>query len=108
MHDGENNTGVDFLASEMLSELKLQNKRKDRLILSLLAALVLVVVAFLLYLNQYDFSSSTTQEATGVYALIDSQGNMITADKVTDEQLNAFIEEVANGHGAGNDGETSD
>ena len=56
------------------------------------------------YLNQYDFSAtstitneySTVQTAEGVYAVIDSAGNVIGHD-LSAEQLTALMEELAHG-----------
>lgn len=100
----------DFIVSELLSELKAGNERKDerlrekdrllwRIILSATVAIVGIVAGFLIYLNQYDFSSSvtTTNTADGVYAVIDSEGNVITSD-LTEDQLNRLLE-VVDGEG---------
>lgn len=62
--------GTDFVVSELLSELKSENSRKDKQIQGLhrviaiitaiaLCATLLVVAGFLWYLNQYDFSATT-------------------------------------------------
>lgn len=101
--------GSDFIVSELLSELKEENIRKDRQIQGLsrtlkytiigaLIAVLVVVAAFLLYLNQYDFSSSetTTNNAEGVYAIVDSEGNVVGAD-FTAEEIQQMMEELNNG-----------
>lgn len=101
--------GQDFIVSELLSELKEASARKDTQIKSmhkLIAAIVLtaviailsVVGGFLWYLNQYDFSSTSTvaQTAEGVYALIDSEGNTIAWD-ITPEELQQMLEVIENG-----------
>lgn len=100
----------DFIVSELLSELKEENARKDSqlqrahktlfaTILAALLAILVVVGAFLWYLNLYDFTSSetitTTSNATGVYALIDSEGNVIASD-LTSEDIDKLVE-VING-----------
>lgn len=59
-----------------------------------LLAIVVVVIAFLLYLNQYDFTSSIEQN--GVYTLIDSEGNVISSD-IKPEQINEIMEIINNG-----------
>lgn len=106
----ENNTrqGQDFLVSELLSEQKAENERKSHTISFLIKVVVATIVgallavlltnfAYLLYLNQYDFSgtststTTTTNTADGVYAIVDSDGNVITSD-LTPEQLQALIE----------------
>ena len=101
--------GQDFIASELLSELKESSARKDnqiaqlhknfvKLVFAFVAALLLTVGGFLLYLNQYDFSSTSTVEnsAEGVYALIDSSGNTIAWD-ITPEQLNEIFKVIDDG-----------
>lgn len=81
----------DFLATELLHELKLENERKDRqlgnlhkilvgIVVGALCAILMVVGGFIWYLNQYDFESTSTQLATGVYAVVDSDGNVIAND----------------------------
>lgn len=105
-------SGTDFIVSELLSELKAENGRKDKQIQGLhkvvaiivsvaLSAVLLVVAGFLWYLNQYDFSSTTTENinnsAEGVYAIVDSEGNVIGSD-FTAEEIQNFLEGVtANG-----------
>ena len=110
------NTGTDFIVSELLSELKSENTRKDNQIKSLykvlaiavstaLVVVLAVVGAFLLYLNQYDFTSTTTEVVTntaeGVYAIVDSEGNVIGSD-YTAEDIQTFLKGV-NDSGTSND-----
>lgn len=103
--------GTDFIVSELLSELKTENERKERQIQRLnktlaativiaLSAVLLVVAGFLWYLNQYDFSATTTETITaeGVYAIVDSEGNVIGSD-FTAEEIQGFLEGVLNGDG---------
>lgn len=89
----------DFIVSSLLSELKSENDRKSKIIHSLVSvicgcigALLVVICGFLWYLNQYDFVSETIMTSTGVYSLIDSEGNVIASDLTGDE-----IMEVLNG-----------
>lgn len=104
----------DFIVSELLSELKAENSRKDKQIQSLhrviatitavaLCAILLVVAGFLWYLNQYDFSATTTEMVTaeGVYAIVDSEGNVIGSD-FTAEEIQGLLEEVLNTDGTSN------
>jgi hypothetical protein len=91
----------DFIVTGLLSELKAENIRKDvvirgliKVICGVVAAVLVVVAGFLLYLNQYDFGSTTTTNATGVYTLVDSQGNVVATDLTADE-----IEEVIKSYG---------
>lgn len=95
---------TDFIATELLQELKEGNARKDAQILQqqkdfkhmiygFLVVIFAIVAGFLLYLNQYDFSSSTeySYEATGVYALVDSEGNVIAQD-LTPSEIELIME----------------
>lgn len=94
----------DFIVSELLSELKAENTRKGAQINGLhkviaaitstaLFAILLVVAGFLCYLNQYDFTSYETSTAEGVYALIDSEGNVISSD-ISPEEVAHIMEGV--------------
>lgn len=95
---------TDFIATELLRELKEGNARKDKQIVQLtkqymytifgfIILVLIIVVSFLLYLNQYDFTGtdSYTYESNGVYALIDSNGNVIAQD-FTQEELESIME----------------
>ena len=97
---------TDFIVSELLSELKAENGRKDKQIQSLhraiatitavaLCTVLLVVAGFLWYLNQYDFSATTTETITaeGVYAIVDSEGNVIGSD-FTAEEIQGLLKGV--------------
>lgn len=107
--------GHDFIVSELLSELKAENERKERQIHRLnttlaitiavaMLSVLLVVAGFLWYLNQYDFSATTTETTTntaeGVYAIIDSDGNVVGTDFTADE-IQGLLE------GVNTDGESS-
>lgn len=98
--------GTDFIVSELISELKSGNERKDRQIQGLhrviatitaaaMVVVLLIVTAFLWYLNQYDFSSTITESVTaeGVYAIVDSEGNVIGSD-FTAEEIQSLLEGV--------------
>lgn len=107
--------GTDFIATELLQELKESNARKDsliaqqnknmlRVICGFLIVILAIVAGFLLYLNQYDFESTeeTTYDydATGVYALVDSEGNVIAQD-LTPQEIESIMEVISNnGKGA--------
>ena len=95
---------TDFIATELLRELKEANERKDerivqmtknysRTVYGFLAVIFGIVVAFLLYLNQYNFTGTEeyTYEATGVYALVDSEGNIIAQD-FSPEEIHDIME----------------
>lgn len=90
----------DFIVTALLSELKEENGRKSRIIHALVkvvcgcvVAILLTVGGFLWYLNQYDFSAeeTTTYTSTGVYSLIDSEGNVIAND-LTPEEIEQLME----------------
>lgn len=92
--------GNDFIVTALLSELKEENERKSRIIHALvkvvcgcIVAVMLTVGGFLWYLNQYDFSTeeTTTYTSTGVYSLIDSEGNAIAND-LTPEEIEQLME----------------
>lgn len=91
---------TDYIATELLRELKEGNVRKDaqiaqmaknqiRTFYGFMIVILLIVSGFLLYLNQYDFTSTTTTTTTntaeGVYAIIDSEGNVIASDLTSEE-----------------------
>lgn len=104
----ENNSGPDYIVSELLSELKAENERKEKQIhrlnktltiavIAALATVLMVVAGFLWYLNLYDFSSTTTETVTnsaeGVYAIVDSDGNVISSD-LTAEEIETLLDGV--------------
>lgn len=105
--------GEDFIASELLKELKEGNARKDeqiqslhRMVVAIILSAMLLVLAtiggFLWYLNQYDFVStdSITYDASGVYAIVDSDGNVISQDFTSDE-ITTMLEALNNGQSNG-------
>lgn len=93
----------DYLASEMLRELSADNRRKGHIILAELLVILLVVAGFLWYLYQYDFSGydSTVQEANGVYAIVDSEGNVVSSD-LTPEDIARIMEGMTYGDSESN------
>lgn len=97
--------GQDFIVSALISELKEENAQKSHTIHSLmkiiygcLSAILIVVGGFLWYLNQYDYVSETTSTytSTGIYSLIDSEGNVIAED-LTAEEIEKLMEAYNNG-----------
>lgn len=103
----EETTGKDFMASELLRELKEENQRKDRRLGSLhkvltgviagaFTVILIIIGGFLWYLNQYDFEGTSTSynTATGVYAVVDSHGNVITGD-LTAEEIDKMLEALS-------------
>lgn len=96
----EQSGSVDWIATELLRETKQENCRKDNIIKILIKTIVGIVIgavislvainlAWIWYINQYDFSSTqayyTEQTAEGVYAIVDSDGNIISSDLSYDE-----------------------
>lgn len=90
------------LAMELLEELKRQNKRLITALFIVISLWTATIGAFLLYLNQYDFSNSVEQ--TGVYTFSDSQGNVISSD-ITAEQMKEILEVINNGENQSNEKE---
>lgn len=93
--------GQDFIATELLSELRLENDRKSKLIIQkdkiikfiitlFLIVILSIVGVFIWYLNQYDFTSEQT--VSGVYALVDSDGNVVAQD-ITPEEYKKIMED---------------
>ena len=81
--------------------LKAENERKSKLVKGLVKvicgsviAILALVAGFLLYLNQYDYADIDTTNATGVYAVVDSSGNVIASDLTSDE-INQILEVIA-------------
>lgn len=92
--------GPDFIVTELLSELKQENDRKAKMIAQkektlracvcmFLVVIMAVVGVFIWYLNQYDFTSEQT--VSGVYTLVDSDGNVVAQD-ITPEEYELFVE----------------
>lgn len=87
---------TDYIATEMLAEIKQSSKRWFRIAIALLVAWLLTIGGFLWYLNQYDFSGTTTtsyqtvKDADGLYAIIDSDGNVVASD-IPDSELEAYM-----------------
>lgn len=93
--------GQDFIATELLSELRLENDKKSKLIIQkdktikfiitlFLIVILSIVGVFIWYLNQYDFTSEQT--VSGVYALVDSDGNVVAQD-ITPEEYKKIMED---------------
>lgn len=107
----------DFIVTALLSELKAENERKSRIIHALvkvvcgcIVAVMLTVGGFLWYLNQYDFSSeeTTTYTSTGVYSLIDSEGNVIASDLTPEEIEQLMGVTLSDGTGNENNDQTTE
>ena len=93
------------VAMEILGELKTQNERLmdfNKKLMNTIKWLIvlagLIVGGFLLYLYQYDFSG--TIEQSGIYTLVDSNGNVISSD-ITPEQMEDILK-IINGENKDN------
>lgn len=84
------NREITYFQEMVLGSEKLIRPWKTA-VLGLIIGWVLTIGGFIFYLNQYDFTATTSYEAAGVYALIDSEGNMIAQD-VTPETWDKFTE----------------
>lgn len=94
--------GQDFIVSELLSELKEENERKSKLLIQkektikflivmFLTVIMAIIGVFIWYLNQYDFTSEQT--VSGVYTLVDSDGNVVAQD-ISPEDYEKFLKET--------------
>lgn len=92
--------------------LERQGKTSDHIFSALITVIIawavsvaVIVAGFLLYLNQYDYTSTQSYEANGIYALIDSEGNIIAQD-ISPEIWDNFTEWwKVYGEGKSNDNE---
>lgn len=82
------------IANELLQEMKLAAQRAHKALITVamlwFASVIAIVGGFLIYLYQYDFTA--TVEQTGVYTLMDSQGNVLSTDLSPDDIIR--IEEI--------------
>lgn len=92
----------ESITMELLRDQKERNKRLSTMVIVeriVNAVLVIgIVIAFLVYLYQYDFSG--TVEQNGVYTYSDSDGNVISSD-ISPEELRKILE-VINGNDKNN------
>lgn len=99
--DNVNEKEDNVFAYDLLSDARADKERWFKAFITMvkvnfaeLLAIVILVLAFVWYLNQYDFTSSIEQN--GVYTLIDSEGNVISSD-ITPEQINEIMEIINDG-----------
>lgn len=94
------------IANELLQEAKLSAQRSHKALITVawlwFASVIAIVAGFLIYLYQYDFTA--TVEQTGVYTLMDSQGNVISSD-LTPEDIIKIEEILENGKNESNEEE---
>ncbi len=98
MGNEEKKDEVLNIANELLQEMKLSVERSHKALITVawlwFASVIAIVSGFLIYLYQYDFTA--TVEQTGVYTLIDSQGNVISSD-LTSQDIIKIEEILTNG-----------
>ena len=91
------------IATELLQEMKLAAQRAHKALITVswlwFVSVIAIVGGFLIYLYQYDFTA--TVEQTGVYTLMDSQGNVISSD-LTPEDIIKIEEILENGKNESN------
>lgn len=103
MGNEEKKEEVLDIANELLQEMKLSAERSHKALITVawlwFASVIAIVAGFLIYLYQYDFTA--TVEQTGVYTLMDSQGNVLSTD-LTPEDIIKIEEILENGKDKGN------
>ena len=67
-----------------------------KVIVGFIILIAFIICGFLYYINQTDYSDDTTIDATGVYNLLDSEGNVIATD-LTAEDIKKIVEMLNNG-----------
>ena len=72
-----------------------------RVIVGFIILVILIVVGFLFYISQLKNSSYENVDTTGVYNLVDSEGNVIATD-LTQEDMEKIVELLNDGEDKGN------
>lgn len=72
-----------------------------RVIIGFIILVILIVAGFLFYIGQIKDSSYKNVDATGVYNLVDSEGNVIATD-LTKEDIEKIAELLNDGKDKGN------
>lgn len=72
-----------------------------RVIIGFIVLVILIVAGFLFYIGQMKNSSYENVDATGVYNLVDSEGNVIATD-LTQEDIEKIVELLNDGEDKGN------
>ena len=75
------------------------DRRLWRLCMCWAASVIVIVCAFVWLWNQYDYESTT--ELSGVYNLVDSEGNVVSSDLSPDD-VNRILQELNHGKGQEN------
>jgi hypothetical protein len=94
------------LTMELFQEFKEHNKRQtitNRIMLGILTFALCVITfiscLFIWYIQQFDFVESIDQ--TGVYTLVDSEGNVISSD-LTPDEIKYLMEVMTDGENENN------
>lgn len=72
-----------------------------RVIIGFIILVILIVAGFLFYIGQMKNSNYKNVDATGVYNLVDSEGNVIATD-LTKEDIEKIVELLNDGKDKGN------
>ena len=72
-----------------------------RVIVGFIILVILIVAGFLFYIGQIKNSSYKNVDATGVYYLVDSEGNVIATD-LTQDDVEKIVELLNDGEDKGN------
>ena len=67
-----------------------------RVIIGFIILVIIIVAGFLFYIGQMKNSSYKNVDATGVYNLVDSEGNVIATD-LTKEDIEKIVELLSDG-----------
>lgn len=86
-----NSNSNDYIATELLQELKRSSRRATILNYILVTVIVVIVWTFVWYLNQYDFTTEETHWASGTYAIVDSDGNYVAVE-LAEEKVEDLID----------------
>lgn len=72
-----------------------------RVIIGFIILVILIVAGFLFYIGQMKNSNYKNVDATGVYNLVDSEGNVIATD-LTQEDIEKIVELLNDGEDKSN------
>lgn len=72
-----------------------------RVIIGFIVLVILIVAGFLFYIGQMKNSSYENVDTTGVYNLVDSEGNVIATD-LTQEDIEKIVELLNDGEDKSN------
>ncbi len=75
------------------------DRRTKHIVIGFVSIIIAIIVATTYERLQYDYVSSV--ETSGVYNLVDSEGNVVTSD-ISPEDVIRILEELNNGQGTDN------